>query len=430
MKGMGIAKYGVSALQKFGADKSAVTYLQTTNHELTLREGKIDLYRTLIDDSIVYKAIVDNKLGIFKDVNTSPESMNLSAQSALELAHSSASDSSNDIAPSSEPKTFESGVFSPNPERMYELLNNFGKYVKAKYPTCIMEETYLKLTVQNTYFANSNGVENASKTGFYTLVVMFTSKEGEKTSSFNYSAATFEELEKELYQMSGIERLIKQSTEQVELKGLENSFTGTVIVTPECMSDFTSFICGNLGDSTLIPGTSLFKDSLGAQELSEKFTLNAIPRSEEISPRCFTDGDGIEIFNSSIINKGVIKHYLLSLKGSKKTNLPMGANHGEILEVEAGEKAIDQIISETKEGVLLCRFSGGYPSPNGDFAGVAKNSYYIKDGKIQYPINETMVSGNIKEMFKNIDDISSDRVNMGYCIYPWIKFNGINVSKK
>jgi hypothetical protein len=39
-----------------------------------------------------------------------------------------------------------------------------------------------------------------------------------------------------------------------------------------------------------------------------------------------------------------------------------------------------------------------------------------------------MVSGNIREMFENLDEISSDRVDFGSGILPWISFKGITVS--
>jgi len=47
-----------------------------------------------------------------------------------------------------------------------------------------------------------------------------------------------------------------------------------------------------------------------------------------------------------------------------------------------------------------------------------------------YPVNETMVSGNLVEMIKNIAAISSDTVNLGYIKSPWIKFSGVTVSGK
>ena len=39
-------------------------------------------------------------------------------------------------------------------------------------------------------------------------------------------------------------------------------------------------------------------------------------------------------------------------------------------------------VDSIENGILVCRFSGGDPATNGDFSGVAKNSFYIK--KIKY----------------------------------------------
>ncbi len=86
------------------------------------------------------------------------------------------------------------------------------------------------------------------------------------------------------------------------------------------------------------------------------------------------------------------------------------------------------MISGIDKGILLSRFSGGSPSDNGDFSGVAKNSYYIENGEIKYPISETMISGNIFQMLNDIKDISKETINDGSSIYPWIQFSGLTIS--
>ena len=70
-------------------------------------------------------------------------------------------------------------------------------------------------------------------------------------------------------------------------------------------------------------------------------------------------------------------------------------------------KKMEDMIKEIDKGILLCRFSGGSPSDNGDFSGVAKNSFYIENGEVQYPISETMVSGNIVDMFQKVKHITT-----------------------
>ena len=82
------------------------------------------------------------------------------------------------------------------------------------------------------------------------------------------------------------------------------------------------------------------------------------------------------------------------------------------------------------EGLLVARFSGGRPNENGDFSGIAKNSYYIENGKILYPVSETMISGNIPQMFLNITGISRERTDFGAQVLPWIAFKDISISGK
>jgi len=93
-----------------------------------------------------------------------------------------------------------------------------------------------------------------------------------------------------------------------------------------------------------------------------------------------------------------------------------------------GTKSFQEMIKDIDHGILLCRFSGGSPSDNGDFSGVAKNSYYIENGEIKHPVSETMISGNIAQMFMNIGDISNETIDFGDEVLPWISFDGITVS--
>ena len=86
------------------------------------------------------------------------------------------------------------------------------------------------------------------------------------------------------------------------------------------------------------------------------------------------------------------------------------------------------MVADVDKGVLITRFSGGRPSDNGDFSGVAKNSYYIEDGEVKFPLSETMVSGNLAAVLRNICAISRERVDSGSSILPWIRVGGIGIS--
>ena len=87
-----------------------------------------------------------------------------------------------------------------------------------------------------------------------------------------------------------------------------------------------------------------------------------------------------------------------------------------------------QMVSDVRQGILISRFSGGRPSETGDFSGVAKNSYYIENGEVQFPISETMVSGNMATLLRDIVAVSSERADYGSAHFPWVRVAGIGVS--
>ena len=65
----------------------------------------------------------------------------------------------------------------------------------------------------------------------------------------------------------------------------------------------------------------------------------------------------------------------MSRYGAKASDGKRSGNISDMYVVEPGERSIDEIISGIKRGILVSRFSGGQPASNGDFSGVAKNSF-------------------------------------------------------
>lgn len=64
------------------------------------------------------------------------------------------------------------------------------------------------------------------------------------------------------------------------------------------------------------------------------------------------------------------------------------------------------------------------------FFRVAKNSYYIENGEIKYPVSETMITANLYKMFNDIKNISTERIDYGSALLPYIQMSNIVVSGK
>jgi PmbA protein len=425
-----LVKYCIERMLQKGAEKAQCYLKFNKKHELNVDAGEMTLLRTTFDTSILLKAIINDQKGDLKINKMDKNSLDAAVDQVIELAQSSLPDKANDIAEKQLPKEFTAGREDADLDMMYDRLHDFVLYEKEHYPKTMIEQAIIDFTQSNILIQNSNGVDFEGDRGLYSFSVMFTSKEGEKASSFNFSGCSMKELDKPLHEYSSIDMLLKQSSEQIHTSAFPGKMVGDVIITPDCLSSFIYYVTSYLSDYALISGSSIYKDKLNEKIADDSLTLHSYPRSPEIAKNYFFTRDGFEAQNMTIIEKGVLKSFLLSQYGANKTGKPKAVNSGGCYIVEPGTAAFEEMVSSIEKGLLLCRFSGGNPSDNGDFSGVAKNSYLIENGKISKPVNETMIAGNLAEMIDNIANISQERIDYGSAIYPWIQVKGITISGK
>lgn len=425
-----ITEYCLKALRKAGLQKSECLLLDTRKDELSLDSGEISLLRTTDDTSLILTGILDDRKGTVSINKIDRESIDEAVGKVLELAESSEADSANDISPAQPAAVFEKGPEAPDLDLMYSRMKDFIKYSGEHYPSLILEMAILHFMKIHKYYRNSNGVDLQSKRSCYSFVPMFTSKEGTDTSSFNYATFSTTELDRNLYECGTIDVLMNQSTEQVHSREFHGKFNGDIIITPDCLGSLIDMITKYLSDYPMIKGTSIFNDSLGKKIADTQLTLHSRPLSEEMATGYFITGDGYTAENSTIISKGVLKGFLLNLYGANKTGKTRAVNGGDAYVIDPGEYTLDEMTGSVDSGILLCRFSGSRPSESGDFSGVAKNSYYIENGEIKYPVKEIMISGNLLSLLSSIKRISIERINFGDSILPWIQAGDMTIFGK
>jgi PmbA protein len=430
MDSLGTAKHALDRLIKNGADKAQCKITQWETNELNVETGDLSLLRTTFNTSVDLLGLINGRKGSTTINQTDPGSIEQGVREVIELAESAKPDPANDIAGFQPPKVFTSGPMQGDLDRMHERMQEFLKFVQQTYPKTILRAVILSFTRTEQVFVNSNGVEFCLENGSYNVNVQFTSKDGNKVSSLNYVGCKCKDLNSSLKDLGGVDRLLRQSSQQIHAGTIPQKFTGSLIITPECLSDFVSYFARYLSNPSLITGNSVYKDKLGQPIADKRLTLHSKPISSELAETYFFTDDGFEAKDTTLIEKGTLKSFLLDRYGANKTGRPKAENQGGCYIIEPGDATLAAMIQSTPNGILLCRFSGGNPSQNGDFSGVAKNSFYIENGEIKYPTGETMVSGNIVQMLHNIDQISKERNNDGYECLPWIKFNGITISGK
>ena len=425
------AQNAVNTLKEAGADKAQADVSYVVTHEFNVDGGEFSLFRTLFDKQLKMTAIKDGRKGTVAQNRYDDETVAASAKACLESAASAKPDDSWDFAPVSKNEDFTLGEVKPDLDKLFFRCKELMESVKTRFPKIMMEQMIVSHKETFAAKANSYGVLFSTHEGCYSVELMFSGHEGDKASSFFGSGVITDSLDRPFMEAGSIEKDLGDVEKQIETTVVDGKFEGVMVLTPGCMGSFLwSLLSDFAGEGGLLSGTSPWKDKLGSKVADERITLSVSPLDERIVCGNRITGEGFRAENYDIIRDGNLNAFAIGLYASNKLHLPRGGNDSFSLVMAPGDKTLDEIVSSIEKGILVGRFSGGQPSSNGDFSGVAKNSFLIENGKIGPALSETMISGNLADMLFRLRDVSSELVEDGMSVLPYAAFDGITVSGK
>jgi PmbA protein len=193
-----------------------------------------------------------------------------------------------------------------------------------------------------------------------------------------------------------------------------------VIFTPEVMPTLIQAFTLGANGKTVQKGNSPLGGRIGEKILDERISIlddATIPAGVNTQP---IDDEGIPVRKKHIFSKGVLENYLLDLEhaqllGMESTGNGMrgysscpspGATN---IYIQPGDKSLEQMIKEVKEGLIVYGMIGGGQSNilAGDFSVNLSPGFYIKNGEIQGRVKDVMLAGNVYNIMKNVKDISN-----------------------
>jgi len=425
------AQKAVEALQNEGAEKSTGTVTYTVTHEFNVDGGEFSLFRTLFDKKLTMSAITGGRRGTVSQNRYDDATISESAKACMDAAAASMPDEAWDIAPLTKNEDFTLGAVKPDLDRLFFRCRELMETIKTRFPKIMMEQMIVSHVEEIEAFANSNGVLFSTHKGSYSVDLMFSGHEGEKASSFFGAGVSTDDLDRPFLACGSIETDLENVEKQIDTESIEGKFEGTMVLMPGCAYELLGGMLLNFaGEQGLLSGTSPWKEKRGEAVADPRITVSLAPLDERIVCGARITGDGFPSENYDLIRNGRLETFALSQYSSNKLGLPRAKNDSFNVIIAPGDEPIDAIIASIDRGILVGRFSGGQPASNGDFSGVAKNSFLIENGRIGSALAETMISGNLAEMLFRLRGISKEQVCDGSCAIPYLAFDGITVSGK
>ncbi|HEV8078119.1 MAG TPA: TldD/PmbA family protein [Marinobacter sp.] len=417
------AKNILSALTRAGFDDARVTITETDVNELNIAHNHVSLMRTTQSQSLAIMAIQDSRRAS-ASVTSLDEAV--IAQVITDLQRDMATspqDTAYAVAPNQRGK-FEQGPQSVDREAIAASAKSLLETRAEKYPTFQIEECAIKHTQEKTALVTTLDTELTSSVGSYGVTLMGASKDEHGSSSFNYTSGHLYALPERLTDVLDLDQLMASSVQETQTEMVGDKFTGEVVLMPMAVMDLIGWLTHQLGDGALISQTSVYQNAVGDCIGAPLLSLRNNPQGAGQPP---FNAEGFVIEPVTLIDTGKLTCQLPSYIGSRKLDIAYTPIAGGWC-IDAGDVSRADMLASTKHGALVGRLSMGNPAANGDFSGVIKNSFLLENGKRSKALTETMITGNITQMLKDIQAISAEVSDFGSYRLPWLKIGGLRFS--
>jgi PmbA protein len=164
-----------------------------------------------------------------------------------------------------------------------------------------------------------------------------------------------------------------------------------------------SFLAGKLGQKVAAESVTIIDDG-------------TIPGLFGSSP---FDDEGVPSRRTAVIEKGVLKSYLLNTYAARKLGMKTtgnasrgltgnaGIGHGNFY-IEKGVQTPEQILAGVSNGFYVTELMGfGVNTVTGDYSRGAAG-LWIRNGELAYAVSEVTIAGNLQEMLMGLETLGSD----------------------
>jgi len=184
-----------------------------------------------------------------------------------------------------------------------------------------------------------------------------------------------------------------------------------------------SFLAGKLGEKIAGENITVIDDGV-------------MPGGFGTSP---FDDEGVPTQRTVVIERGVLKSYLLNSYTARKLGLRTTGNAARGLAgnpgissgnffLQPGTRSPYKILADVRQGLYVTEFLGfGVNLVTGDYSRGA-SGLWIENGEPAYPVEEITVAGNLREILHSISEIASDLEFRSSTAAPTLRVEGMTVA--
>ncbi len=255
------------------------------------------------------------------------------------------------------------------------------------------------------------------------------------------------EMESSCHPVTDTKRVIDETLRQLDLAKTQATVSTKmlpVIFTPNGVaSGLVSPLIAAFNGKMVLEGASPIGKRLGEMVFDTKLSLwdDATLAYRPESRPC--DDEGISSRRIPLIDKGVVANFLYDLQtaasAGKQSTGSAGRDRGlpspapSAFVIATGEMTFEDMIKDIPEGLVVEQLMGAEQGNvlGGDFSGNVLLGYKVENGSIVGRVKNTMVSGNVYRLLKEIKALGKEsRWVGGFLQTPHLYFPSVSVASK
>ncbi len=287
-------------------------------------------------------------------------------------------------------------------------------------------------------FANSSGFSGSYRTSSCGLSVVPVAKDENGAMERDYWSTS----SRKASGVESAEEVGRRAAERV-LRRLNPRKVATqkvpVIFEPRTARALLGELFDAVNGGAIYRHASFLTGTLGEKVASEELTVvddGTLPGLFGSSP---FDDEGVRSRRTVVIDKGVLRSYLLNTYCARKLGLKttgnasrgLGGNAGVgngNFYIEAGQLSEQALLGQVRQGLYVTELIGATAnSVTGDYSSGAAG-LWIENGDLAYPVSEITIAGNLKQMLLEVSGVASNLEFRGAIASPTIMIQEMTVS--
>jgi PmbA protein len=192
-----------------------------------------------------------------------------------------------------------------------------------------------------------------------------------------------------------------------------------IVFEPRTARSLLGDLFGAVNGGAIYRHASFLAGKLGEKIASDNVTVIDDATMPGLFGSAPFDDEGVASRRTVVIDRGVLKSYLLNTYTAGKLGLATTGNASRGVSgnasvgpgnfyLEAGAESPENILRNVRSGLYVTELIGANTNTvTGDYSSGAAG-LWIENGELAYPVSEITIAGNLKQMLMNIQQIGSD----------------------